>query len=173
MSEWRYRDAAIGHGWEFLDLALEREPAIARLHALASAQPKLLETYFAEHQVLIVELVAATPSKRPGKLRSMAGDDEMVQIALILGAWQHCRKAVLAYDWLMDNPGRFQSGESYRHATVRQGLLFDQIRARKWTRWPMQWGPSPFPGEKSRRDRCDAPDFDEMMDEFDPKTGLY
>lgn len=172
MSVWRYRDEAIGHVWEFVGLGYEREDDRKTLHAMILADPKRIDAYFTEHRHLIVQLVHGTPSRREAMLRRMS-DDRATQFALILGSWQLCRKAVLAYDWLMDNDSRFIPGQAYRIATASQGALFDQLRERPWTRWPFQWGKSPFPGEKSRREPFEAPDFNEVMDNYNPLTGTY
>lgn len=170
MSVHRYRDEAIHHVWELLTLGYNR---LGDAKQLALADPQQIEKFIDEYQDLVLEIVKAAPSRREAMLRRMAKDNAMWQMALILGAWQHCRKAVLAYDWLAEHDGRFRPGQSYRTATANQGLLFSELRERKWTKWPFQWGLSPFPGEKSRRDPEDAPDFDEMMDNYDPKTGMW
>lgn len=173
MSAGRYRDAAVMHGWEFLNLAHERQAEIAQLHAFALEQPQRLASYIAANGDAVSELVYAAPSRRRSMLRRLAGHDALSQMALILGGWQHCRKAVLAYDWIEDHPRNFTPGASYRNATVEQGWLFDGLRSRQWTRWPRQWGPSPFADEDSPVDAEDEDDFDEMMDMYDPATGLY
>lgn len=173
MSVWRYRSESRGHVWEFVTLGYERVEAREQLRAaIANDQHKFME-FIADNRDIILDLVQAPPSRRKAMLRrSTQKDDELSQIALILGAWQHCRKAVLAFTWLMDHDERFSPGVPYRSETVRQGLLFDQLRSRKWTHWPFQWGPSPFTGEKYHH-RYNAPDFDEVMDNFDPETGMY
>lgn len=173
MSSWRYRSAAVEHGWEFLDLAHEMQAEVAQLYAFAQAHPERLEAFIHANGDAVSELVGAVPSRRGSILRRLVRGDKASQLALILGAWQHCRKAVLAYDWIENHPGHFTPGASYRQATVKQGWLFEDLRARQWTRWPIQWGPSPFEGEKSRCDPEDASDFDEMMDHYDPATGMY
>jgi hypothetical protein len=173
MSVWHYRDEAKGHVWEFVDLGFEREDDRKAVYAMALADPKKIETFIAEYQDLIIRLVEATPSRRLAMLRRMSGGDGPTQFVLILGAWQLCRKAVLAYDWLMDNDSHFTPGQAYRRATASQGRLFDQLKERRWTKWPFQWGKSPFPGEKARREPYEAPDFDEVMDNYDPRTGMY
>ncbi|WP_128003398.1 MULTISPECIES: hypothetical protein [Piscinibacter] len=173
MSTWRYRDEAIGHVWEFVTLGYERPEERSILYEEALADHKRLERFIADHEDLILDIVGATPSRRPGMLRRMSRGHGLTECALILGGWQHCRKAVLAYDWLMQRDDEFSPGQSYRAATVSQGLLFADLRARKWTKWPFQWGKSPFPGEKSRRYPSDAPDFNEMMDNYNPETGSY
>lgn len=173
MNAWRYRNAAVQHSWEFLDLAHDLQTEVAQLYAYAQKQPKQVEAFILANGQAVIDLVKAVPSRRLSILRRLVGGHTLSQMALILGAWQLCRKAVLAYDWIEYHPGHFTPGAAYRQATVEQGLLFDDLRARQWTRWPVQWGRSPFADEKSRQDPDDAPDFDEMMDRYDPSTGMY
>jgi len=173
MSLWNYRSEAIGHVWELVSLGCERPDDCKQLYEVALDDPKSIDTFIAENKGLILDIVLATPSRRKSMLRRMAEGDSLAEFALILGAWQHCRKAVLSYDWLQENDGRFTPGQPYRVATASQGQLFTELRARRWTKWPFQWGKSPFPGEKSRRDPYDAPDYNEMMDKYDPATGMY
>ncbi|MGT2457792.1 hypothetical protein ACU4GI_33360 [Cupriavidus basilensis] len=173
MSAYRYREAAVMHGWEFLNLAHERQADIAQLHAFALEQPQRLADFIKANGDAVSELVNATPSRRQSMLRRIAGNDALSQIALILGAWQHCRKAVLAYDWIEEHPRHFTPGASYRSATVEQGWLFDGLRSREWTRWPRQWGPSPFADKDSPADEEDEDDFNPMMDNYDPATERY
>jgi hypothetical protein len=173
MSVWRYREEAIRHLWEFVTLGYEQAAERSELHACVLSNPENIVGFIAEHRWLVVDVVESTPSRRPAMLRRMTKGDTLSQCALVLGAWQHCRKAVLAYDWLAEHEDRFIPGQPYRSATASQGILFDELKARKWTKWPFQWGPSPFPGERSRRHACDAPDFNEMMDNYDPQTGRY
>ncbi|MDO9134013.1 hypothetical protein [Hydrogenophaga sp.] len=173
MSTWRYRDEARRHVWEFTDLGYAREDDRKVLYENVLADHKKIEAYLGSYSNVIWELVRATPSRREAMLRRLTDGDSLTQMVLILGAWQHCRKAVLAYDWLIENDRHFVPGDPYRVATAMQGRLFDQLRARKWTRWPFQWGKSPFPGEKTRRDPEDAPDYDQVIDDYDPRTGMY
>lgn len=173
MSTWRYRDEARRHVWEFIDLGYEREDARKDLYENVLADPKRVEAYLDANHAVICDLVRATPSRREAMLRRLSDGDSLTQMALILGAWQHCRKAVLAYEWLIENDRQFVPGDPYRVETEMQGDLFDQLRERKWTKWPFQWGKSPFPGEKTRREPCDAPDYDQVIDEYDPQTGTY
>ncbi len=116
MSVWRYRDEAIRHGWEFLDLAHEKDKA--QLFDAIKNNPNGFEEFLFRNQMAIMNLVEATPSRRPAQLRRLAPKDDLTQLALILGAWQHCRKAVLAYDWLMDHESRFTPGRPYRKETA-------------------------------------------------------
>lgn len=171
MSVWRYRDEAIRHGWEFLDLAHEKDKA--QLFDAIKNNPNGFEEFLFRNQMAIMNLVEATPSRRPAQLRRLAPKDELTQLALILGAWQHCRKAVLAYDWLMDHESRFTPGRPYRKETAAQGLLFDDLRKRAITRWPFQWGTSPFSKEAARKEPWEAPDYNETMDDYNPETGFY
>lgn len=172
MSAWNYQNEARRHALEFLDLGHERHEGKKLLHSNILASPERIDDYLHENRDAIYRLVEAVPSRRLSMLRRLADGDELTQMALILGSWQHCRKAVLAYEWLMDND-RFIPGSAYRIATASQGRLFDQLKARKWTRWPFQWGKSPFPGEKTRREPYAAPDYDEVIDKYDPASGMY
>lgn len=173
MSAWTYQSEARRHVWEFIDLGYEREDDRKVLYENVLGDPKRVELFIQANHDAICDLVQATPSRREGMLRRMSGRDSLTQMALILGSYQHCRKAVLAYDWIIENDQPFIPGAAYRSATVSQGGLFDQLRERKWTRWPFQWGKSPFPGEKTRRDPNDAPDYDQVIDDYDPRTGMY
>lgn len=73
----------------------------------------------------------------------------------------------------MDHESRFTPGRPYRKETASQGLLFDDLRKRSITRWPLQWGTSPFTEEANKKEPCEANDYNEMMDEYNPETGLY
>lgn len=165
---YRYRDEAIRHTWEFLDLAHERKDFRQELYEWAKANPQRVRDYIADSQFLIIELVEATPSRRKSILNrstsKLPDGVGLTQCTLILGAWQHCRKAVLAYDWLSHRPGHFSGGRSYRIETAEQGLLFADLNKRSFREWPTQWGPSPFPGKG---------DFNEQLDNYDPATGMY
>jgi hypothetical protein len=141
------------------------------LYAYILEDPKRFKAVLSQLSASVIELVKAVPSKREGLLRRMAKKDPLASMGLILGAWQHCRKAVFAYDVMLPE-GLSTPGASYRNATARQGALFDKIVKHKITRWPHQWGESPFPGEKQQKKRA-APDFDEMLDNYDPETGMY
>ncbi|MDZ4123649.1 MAG: hypothetical protein U1E02_05655 [Hydrogenophaga sp.] len=173
MSVWTYQSEARRHVWEFIGLGYEREDDRKVLYANIFADPKRLEAYLDAYCDAVCDLVQAPPSRREAMLRRMSDGDSLTQMALILGGYQHCRKAVLAYGWIIENDRPFVPGDAYRTATVSHGRLFDQLRERKWTKWPFQWGKSPFPGEKTRRDPDDAPDYDQVIDEYDPLTGMY
>ncbi|CAG9183970.1 hypothetical protein [Cupriavidus pampae] len=162
-SDTRYRWAAVGHLWEFTRLGLERREAVDALRETIAGDPDGVQEWLRANASVVMALVETVPSRRPAMLRRCTADS-LGQIAMILGGWQHCRKAVIAYDWIAEHPGHFEAGQSYRAATVSQGIFFDELRERNWTRWPVQWERSPFKGER-RRDRSDAPDYDEAMDE--------
>lgn len=173
MSAWTYRSEAIGHLWEFITLGHERQEGRALLYEAIHGDEARLDSFLTEHKPLILDLVEATPSRRGPMLRRMSGKRPLEEMALILGSWQHCRKAVRAFDWISETGSNFIAGNPYRVETARKGVLYDQIRAQKISKWPFQWGKSPYKGERSRVDSWEVSDFDEMMDNFDPETGLY
>lgn len=173
MSEWTYRGESIGHLWEFVSLGHEKQEGRVLLYGAIYENEARVDGFLIEHRPLILDLVEATPSRRGPMLRRMSGKRPLEEMALILGAWQHCRKAVRAFDWISETGSNFVAGNPYRVETSRKGVLYDQIRAQKISKWPFQWEKSPYKGERSRVDSWEVSDFDEMMDNFDPETGLY
>ena len=173
MSIYSYRDAAVRHGWEFLDLAHDREDDRQSLFAIELSNAGVVERFIGANQEIVIQLVEAVPSRRESMLRRMCKDNRAEQMGLILGAWQHCRKAVLVYDWKADHDYHFRPGNPYRLETARHGQLFDQLRERSWTRWPFQWGRSPFKGEKRRGDGSSVADYIDAVDNYNPETGTW
>lgn len=171
---WRYRDEAIEHVWEFLDLASPREKSLLR--ANFSSNPERIELFISSNEDLVFELVRSPSAQRQALLRRMSNGDPLTQMALILGSWRHCRKAVLAYDWLRENESRLSRiapGEGYRDATVRHGVLYGTLKLGPITRWPSQWGKTPFLGEGNGRYPTMSPDYVAMIDNYNPATGVY
>jgi hypothetical protein len=149
-------------------LGYDRVEGREKLHRGISSNPARIVNFIAKNHNLVIGLVAAEPSNRSKMLRNMTGKALMDEMALILGAWQHCRKAVLAYDWLMGQEDQFNSGFPYRVATAQQGDLYSRIDAGDVSNWPIQWGASPFKCDADFEDTGTTSGFNDFMDTFSP-----
>lgn len=171
MSAYNYKREAEMHACEFVQLGYERTEAREALRTHLLTEHKAMEELFqGQAESLIAELVGAAPSRRASMLRRMTKgipSEAMMQVALILGAWQHCRRAVLSLERL-DDTGHFVAGNPYRYETMQQGYLSMRGANPRHAKWPMQWGKSPFPGEKRWVDSWEMVDYNEAMDDYSP-----
>jgi len=167
---WRYRSEARGHAVELITLGHERLQDMKLLREYILKDSTNFNKWISENRHVAESFLIATPSRRLSLLKQKnIKDDVLTQMAVVLGAYQLARKSVIAYSWLMNHDNRFRAGDAYRVATVNQSRLYDNLADMpKFSKWPLQWGTSPFKGEKRRTDAYDAEDYDEVLDDFDP-----
>lgn len=163
-----YRNEAMGHACEFVVLGYDRTEGRELLQRGIKSNESRILTFIAKNHNLVIGLVAADPSNRSKMLRNMTGKALMDEMALILGAWQHCRKAVLAYDWLLQQEDQINITLPFRLATAEQGDLYDRIDAGEVLKWPVQWGSSPFKSDADFQDSGIPSGFDDFLDTFNP-----
>jgi hypothetical protein len=168
MSVWNYLSEAKGHACEFVSLGMDRESELPQLQQVIRAEQASVDGFINDNHHIILKVVQATPSKRLPLIRRVAKDLELEQLMLVLGGWQHCRKAVQAYIWMEENEFNFRGGMSYRMGTAIHGDFYSRIKAEPVSKWPFQWGQSPYKGERSRSEVYDVIDYDDIMDTFKP-----
>ena len=123
---WRYRSEARGHVWELIEMGYDRPDDLKLLHASILHDPENFLNWLINNSQQIANFVQATPSRRTAILKQKSmKDSPITQVAMILGAYQIARKAVISFTHEMYEDNRFRAGDPYRVATVRQSNVYD------------------------------------------------